>query len=312
MQSRCEQVECDPAQFITFPTPCRFKLEDQELIRSYIDRFHPESCEFNFSNLFCWQEVYDYSWFLFKGRLVIYDGVDKCGFMPLGEAFLPDELRDLSYHLICMGFGPDISISTRKYVDAFPDIDRFYTIRSERDHAEYIYRVDRLVDLTGVKLHKKRNLISQFKRRNPDYSVRPLKADDFSIALDFARHIIETGKKPSKDLEDEFKAIERAFDHFDSLGFEGIVLRVKNRMVAFCVFSRLNHDTYNIQFEKSDLAFKGAAQVINQETAKYLLNKCVYVNREQDLGIKGLRQAKLSYEPERLIIPQTLIFKTDI
>ena len=309
MKARCDQVECDPGQLITFPIPCRFKLEDQSLIRSYIDLFPPESCEFNFSNLFCWQEIYDYSWFLFKGRLVIYDGVNKCGFMPLGEAFGPDDLKDLSHRLICMGFEPDISICPREYVDAYPDIERFYTIREERDHAEYIYRVDSLTELTGTKLHKKRNLISQFKRRNPDYSIRPLKADDFPIARDFARHIIETREKPSQDLEDEFKAIERAFDNFDSLGFEGIAIWVNDRLVAFCVFSRLTHDTYNIQFEKSDLAFNGAAQVINQETAKFLLNKCVYVNREQDLGIKGLRQAKLSYEPERLIVPHTLIFK---
>jgi len=310
MKARCDQVECDPGQLITFPIPCRFKLEDQSLIRSYIDRFHPESCEFNFSNLFCWQEIYDYSWFIFKGRLVIYEGVNKCGFMPLGEAFLPDELKDLSHHLICMGFEPDISIYPREYVDAYPDIERFYTIREERDHAEYIYRVDSLAELTGTKLHKKRNLISQFKRRNPDYSVRPLKADDLPIARDFARHIIETREKPSQDLEDEFKAIEQAFDNFDSLGFEGIALWVNERLVAFCVFSRLTHDTYNIQFEKSDLAFKGAAQVINQETAKFLQNNCVYLNREQDLGIKGLRQAKLSYEPERIIVPHTLIFKS--
>jgi hypothetical protein len=230
--------------------------------------------------------------------------------MPLGEAFGPDELKDLSHHLIGMGFEPDISILPWEYVDAYPDIERFYTIREERDHAEYIYRVDSLAELTGTKLHKKRNLISQFKRRNPDYSIRPLKVDDFPIARDFARHIIETREKPSQDLEDEFKAIERAFENFDSLGFEGIALWVNDTLVAFCVFSRLTHDTYNIQFEKSDLAFKGAAQVINQETAKSLQNKCVYVNREQDLGIKGLRQAKLSYEPERLIVPHTLIFKT--
>jgi hypothetical protein len=310
MKARCDKVECDPGQLITFSIPCRFKLEDQSLIRSYIDRFHPESCEFNFSNLFCWQEIYDDSWFIFRGRLVIYEGVNNCGFMPLGEAFSPDDLKDLSHHLICMGFEPDISILPREYVDAYPDIERFYTIREERDHAEYIYRVDSLAELNGVKLHKKRNLISQFKRRNPDYSVRPLKIDDLPIARDFARHIIEIREKASQDLEDEFKAIERAFDNFDSLGFEGVGLWVNDRMVAFCVFSRLNHDTYNIQFEKSDLSFKGAAQVINQETAKFLQNKCVYVNREQDLGIKGLRQAKLSYEPERLIVPHTLIFKT--
>ena len=313
MQARCEKVACEPEQYITFPTPCRFKLADQELIRSYIDRFNPESCEFNFSNLFCWQEVYDYSWFTFKGRLVIYDGVNKCGFMPLGETLLPDELQELSHQLACMGFEPDISIFPKEFVVAHPGLEQFYTIREERDHAEYIYRVDRLVDLTGVKLHKKRNLISQFKRKNQEYSVIPLKSQDLSTVLDFARQWLEAGNNLSnnlsKDLNDELKAMEKAFDHFDSLGFEGIGLWVKDRLVAFSVFSRLNHDTYNVQFEKSDMAFKGAAQVINQETAMYLQNKCLYLNREQDLGIKGLRQAKLSYDPERLIVPHTLIFK---
>ena len=312
MQARCEKIACEPEQYFTFPTPCRFRLEDQALIRSYIDRFHPESCEFNFSNLFCWQEIYDYSWFTFKGRLVIYDGVNKCGFMPLGETLLSDELQALSHQLVYMGFEPDISIFPREFLDGHPDIERFYAIREERDHAEYIYRVDSLLDLTGVKLHKKRNLISQFKRRNPDYSVMPLKGDDLHTVLDFARQWLEAGKKPkeiSKDLSDELKAMEKAFDHFDSLGFEGIGLWSKDLLVAFSVFSRLNHDTYNIQFEKSDMAFKGSAQVINQETARYLLNKCLYINREQDLGIKGLRQAKLSYDPERLIVPLTLIFK---
>ena len=310
MQARCDKVEGEPERFITFPTPCRFKLEDQALIRSFVDQFQSESCEFNFSNLFCWQEIYDYSWFTYEGRLVIYDGISKRGFMPLGAKFLPEELASLSHQMICMGFEPDISIFPKEYMDIHPDIERLYTIKEERDHAEYIYRVDSLVDLNGIKLHKKRNLISQFKRRNPDYSVIPLKKDNLHAAWDFARDLLDARQKPSKDLEDEFKAIEKAFANFDCLGFEGIGLWINDRLVAFCVFSRLNHDTYNIQFEKSDMHFKGAAQVINQETAKYLQNKCVYVNREQDLGIKGLRQAKLSYEPERLLVPHTLVFKS--
>ncbi len=138
MKARCEEVECDPEQFIAFPTPCRFKLEDQELVRSFIDQFNPESCEFNFSNLFCWQEAYQYSWFTYKGRLVIYDGASKCGFMPLGAEFLPHELVALSHHLIGMGFEPNITIFHREYGDAYPDIEQFYTIREERDNAEYI------------------------------------------------------------------------------------------------------------------------------------------------------------------------------
>ncbi|MCP3940452.1 MAG: DUF2156 domain-containing protein [Desulfobacteraceae bacterium] len=312
MQAGCEEIECDPGQPIAFSAPCPFKLEHQELIRSFIDPFHPESCEFNFSNLFCWQDVYQYSWFTFKGRLVIYDGVNRCGFLPPGAKFLPDELLALSRHLICLGFEPDISIFPKEYEDVYPEIERFYTIREERDNAEYIYRVDSLAELNGTRLHKKRNLISQFKRSYPDYSVMSLKKADRHMVCDFTRYLLEVRGKPSRDLEDEFTVIEKAFNYFDCLGFEGLGLKVKNKLVAFCLFSRLNHDTYNIQFEKSDMVFKGAAQVINRETARYLRDKCVYVNREQDLGIEGLRRAKLSYGPERLIIPHTLIFKANM
>ena len=139
MKARSEQVRYDPEQFIAFPTPCRFKLEDQTLIRSFIDPFNPESCEFNFSNLFCWQEIYQYSWFIYEGRLVIYDGVNKCGFLPLGAKFMPHEIIALSNHLISMGFEPDISIFPGEYIDAYPGIEQFYTVLEERDNAEYIY-----------------------------------------------------------------------------------------------------------------------------------------------------------------------------
>ncbi len=71
---------------------------------------------------------------------------------------------------------------------------------------------------------------------------------------------------------------------------------------------QISHSTYDIQFEKFDTEFKGIGQVINQETAKYLSRKCRYLNREQDLGIKGVRQAKLSYEPVKLLTPCSLSF----
>ena len=309
MHSMCQGIECNPDQTIIFPSSRRFRLRDQELVQTYMDYFPSLSCEYNFSNLFCWQEIYKYSWFLHKERLLIYDGINNIIFMPLGPDFTPDEFADLSRHMINMGQEPDFCIVPRGYIDKYPGIDQFYTIQEERDHAEYIYRVESLATLTGTKLHKKRNLISQFKRFYPDYSVEPLKGLQVQVAGEFARNLLEARETLSKDLRDEFQAMGKAFDNFESLGLEGIVLKANKKLVAFSVFSPLNHDTYNIQFEKSDIACKGAAQVINQETARYLRNKCLYVNREQDLGIKGLRQAKLSYEPEQLLIPYTLKFK---
>jgi hypothetical protein len=109
----------------------------------------------------------------------------------------------------------------------------------------------------------------------------------------------------SQELVIELSAMEKAFDHFEDLGLEGLALMADRQMVAFSIFSPLNHDTWNVQFEKSDFDYKGAAQVINHQTALYLKDRCRYINREQDLGIKGLRQAKMSYEPETLFIPHT-------
>jgi len=286
----------------------RFTLNDQEIIQTYIDTFKPVSCEYNFSNLFTWQDAYKMSWTFYQERLLIYDGISQCAFMPLGEDFYPEELAILSLNLKNMGLKPDFSLATPEYLKRFPEIENYYTIKEERDSAEYIYDVESLGELTGTKLHKKRNLISQFKRSCPDFEVHLLKGEYKDKALDLAREMLKRRKESSKTLDQEFFAIKTSFDHFDHLGLEGLVLTVGSRVVAFSVFSKLNPSTYDIQFEKSDIAYKGAAQAINQETARYLKGRCRYLNREQDLGIKGLRQAKLSYEPVRLIAQCSLIF----
>jgi hypothetical protein len=168
--------------------------------------------------------------------------------------------------------------------------------------------VNKLNELKGKKLHKKRNLISQFKNSYPDYKVHLFKKGYKKEALGLARELMDRHCKPSKTLDQEYGAMQSAMDHFDALDLEGIAIFVNNKLVAFTIFSRLNHSTYDIQFEKADMNFKGASQMINHETAKSLKNKCQYLNREQDLGIKGLRQAKISYDPLQLIIPYTLTF----
>ena len=124
--------------------------------------------------------------------------------------------------------------------------------------------------------------------------------------LQLARSLISRQSPPPHDLIREMTAIEISFHYYDELELDGRVLTVNDRIIAFSVFSRLNSLIYNVQFEKSSFAFKGAAQVINHETAMALLPVCEFVNREQDLGLKGLRQAKMSYAPIKLLIPHTL------
>ena len=290
-----------------FPKFNRFELKDKELIHAYVKRFNPESCEYNFSNLLAWQEVYDLCFTLYQGRLLIYDGISQCTFMPLGDDFYPEELVVLALQLKTLGIEPCFGLITSDYLKKYPDIEAYFMVKEERDYAEYLYEVKSLCDLTGEKLHKKKNLISQFKRSYPDYQVHGIKGEFKTRCYSFAKELLNSHKQTSNDLVQEFLAIETSFRYFEELGLEGLAVTVGGRLVAFSVFSRLNASTYDIQFEKFDADFKGAAQVINHETAKHLQDVCQYVNREQDLGIQGLRQAKLSYEPVKLITPYTLV-----
>ena len=288
-----------------------FVLKDQKTIQQFVDTFKPLSCEYNFSNLFCWQKPSQLSWTLYQNRLLIYDNIDKCTFMPLGEKLPPKDLSKLSQSLQNISLTPDFSLVSIDYIEEFPEIEDYYTIKEERNYAEYIYDVNRLCDLRGKKLSKKRNLISQFKRTCPDFEIHLLASSSGLQKSSFrlAQDLLSKQAKPLNTLVQEFKALEEALYYFDKLGLEGIAVLVKNMVIAFSIFSTLNNSTYDIQFEKSDAEFKGASQVINHETAKYLQNKCQYLNKEQDLGIKGLRKAKLSYDPERLVIPYTLNYK---
>ena len=279
-----------------------FRLEDRTLIQHFIEQHATSSCEYNFANLFSWQDAYQLSWAIWEGRLLIYDGSSRMSFMPLGPELYPEELMVLSLCLEKVNYGGGFGLVTPEYVEKFPDIHEYYTVKESPESAEYIYDVNHLSELTGKKLHKKKNLVSQFTRYYPDFRVRRLDNDQIRRqAFDFASALMQRRKRRSKTLDQEICAIKASVDNFDALALEGIAITLGDHIAAFSIFSRLSPSTYDIQFEKSDPEFKGAAQVINLETAKYLRDKCRFLNREQDMGIAGLRQAKMSYAPVDLL-----------
>lgn len=300
-----QQIKKPPGSFDFSPV----HIEDKALIQKYTDKYQPESCEYSFANIYCWKEPYNNLWSIYKDRLVVYDGVNQTSFMPLGKKMAPHELAAFSKCMKKRGLGPDIGVVPSEYIENHPEVERYYTVVDERDSAEYIYSVEALCDLKGVKLHKKKNLISQFHRKYPNFSVAPMTDTLISKVKLLADQIYNSHERFLPGIENEHIALMQAFDNFDRIGLEGLVVNIGDDLVAFSVFSALNDDMYDIHFEKSCHQFKGAAQVINHETAKVLREKCRYVNREQDLGIQGLRQAKMSYDPETLYTVHTLVFK---
>ena len=102
----------------------------------------------------------------------------------------------------------------------------------------------------------------------------------------------------------ERAAIDKAFRHYSALGMEGLALSDGQNIIGMTMGSRLTHDTFDVQFEKALDAYDGAYPAVNWHFARYLREKypdLQWLNREDDMGLEGLRQAKLSYYPDRLV-----------
>ncbi len=291
-----------------FPEFKCIEIEDREIISRYAREYGLTSCEYSFANLYSWKDVHQRSWSLHRDRLLILDITNDNLFLPAGKSFGTRELVYLSHELKKRGMSGNVTMVPEAYIEQHPTLEKHYSIEKRRDHADYIYSVEKLTALKGRKLHKKKNLIAQFKRSWPDYTVVPVAGEVKHACRKLAQSLLARNLKISRSIREEHMALQRAFSNFDEIGFEGLALLVDGSLAAFSAFSRLNDGMYDIHFEKSDPAYKGAAQVVNYETAVFLTPRCEYVNREQDLGIEGLRQAKRSYDPERIESPYTLIY----
>ncbi|MGP1587326.1 MAG: DUF2156 domain-containing protein [Treponemataceae bacterium] len=185
------------------------------------------------------------------------------------------------------------------------------TIKNLPERSEYIYLTENLSNLSGKKYSKKRNHLHQFYKKYPIYKFELLNSENIELAYQIEeKWLLETIENEAKtentlDLQREQKIIKNAlenFDYFSKLcGMTGGIIFVKNIPIAFCLSSTLSSLVTDIHFEKclSEFARDGGYAVINNEFSKTVATK--YINREEDLGIEGLRKAKLSYYPEIIL-----------
>lgn len=277
------------------------ELSDKAVFTERLAELNRMSCECNFNNLFCWGEACLMRWHMLRERIILFSMQEREIQMPLGKYFTPAELAEISDFFIAhdYSFGSFFDVP-EEYIQAFPEIEKYFKVSCSEDYADYIYQVSDLADLSGSKLSKKRNLIKQFEREHPNHRVVSISQADAHETLKLALRL-NTFLDHSHYLLEENSALHKAFTYFDQLEIEGLIVFVDDEPVAFTVFSRQNHDSYDIHFEKASRDFKGASQFINHETAKLLSGKCKYLNREQDLGLPGLRKAKRSYAPDFML-----------
>lgn len=281
-------------------------LEDKEWIDPILRSCNYLSCEYCFGNHFIWKNVYREKVARIGGyyTLLLRDDEGERGnsfLFPAGQGPLEPVIEELLE--FCREEGMEFRLHSMPeeciplLEEAFPGRFR---ISENRDYADYIYRVSDLTDLPGKKYHGKRNHLARFRERN--WSFEPITDENFPECLAMNEEwcrIRDCGR--SEAIKSECCAVRRSFAYFRELGFFGGLLRVDGRVVAYTLGERLNSNTVVVHMEKALPDIQGAYVAINREFVANCCQEYEFVNREEDLGVEGLRKAKLSWNPAFLL-----------
>ena len=286
-------------------------IEDKEIIEEYIIPSDERDCDLSFANLCSWQFITESSYAVMDGLLVIRFAHPKWGheyFMPMnkrGEAVRAQALQvleqlareaDTKQEPLCLrGVSPALEeeLTGSRLGD--------FNFVKDRDYFDYVYQRQDLAELKGKHYQPKRNHVNKFKREY-NFTAEPLTQQAVAECLEFEASWCRVhGYEEDENILNERQAMVYAFEHWERLGLRGLVIRVEGKVAAFTFGAPINHDTFGVHFEKADIRIDGAYSAVNQFFAASLPEEYVYLNREEDLGIPGLRQAKLSYQPAFLL-----------
>jgi len=280
------------------------RLEDKAVLQAHLRRFPQRISGYTFASLVAWAVPYRFEWTFMSDDCVLF-----CRpYGPSGELHLLQplgvldagscerlfaEARRLAYPLKIL------SVS-KEFVAAHVEACGHFEAVEDRTGANYIYRASDLTTLAGRRYAKKRNLISQFLELYPDWKAEPLdlRCGPHCVNVLLAMAHAQGVSDDDPSLRDELAALDFTMKHVDELEQDGLMIRVQGEPVAFSVFERLDPEVFAVHFEKANRAYKGLFQIVNRESARRMeASGARLVNREEDLGDEGLRQAKLSYHP---------------
>ena len=298
------------------------RLEEKPWVDELLRRADYRGCDYNFTNLFVWSRAYHQEIARVDDFLVTHVcGRMGCSFMfPAGGGDLASVIRKLEEE--AAGRGEPlrlVCLTPRQMAELEEFFPGQFTFTADRDGYDYLYEIDRLADLGGKRLHAKRNHINRFMENNPSWTYEEITPESLGecLAMDkewYRRSLAREGEAEERDLGDEGVALRQAMEHYQALGLEGGPIRVYGEVVAFTMGDLLNSDTYDVHFEKAYGELQGAYAMINREFARWVRGRhpnVRYLNREDDMGVEGLRKAKESYYPDQMVEKHTAMWKRE-
>jgi hypothetical protein len=284
-------------------------VADKQLIQSFTLKSSFRSCYLAFASLYCWSGFFNTEFAVEGGRLFLRYMFDDeyVYFTPTGNDGNDEPLRQM-LHEATNGDRPFslqcVDAATCKSFDAIM-LEKFEW-NVNRDSSEYLYLRSDLENLAGKKFQPKRNHINQFLRTFPDYEYLPLTPEIMPECMALERQWRKNAEahEPFEAIETidaEHNALTTAFEHFAELDLIGAAIRANGKIVAFTYGAPINDEVFDICVEKADISILGTYPVINQQFVRRLPSRFIYINREEDLGVPGLRKAKLSYNPVEMV-----------
>ncbi|KLU67688.1 hypothetical protein DEAC_c00920 [Desulfosporosinus acididurans] len=281
-------------------------LDDKKWMEPLLTAADLSGCHQNFTNIFAWSKIYHYRVAQVDGFLVVKGVMDDVTyyFYPAGsgnlmivfEAMKQDAVS-CGHEFVLAGLSPE---NIKQLNSLYPE---HFEYREMRDSFDYVYFLDKLVSLAGNSLHSKRNYINRFKKENQDWAFEKITLDNLSDCWEMNKEWCKINPCDEGSIAEENCAVRRCFNNFAELSIEGGLIRLEGKVIAYTMGEKLNSDTYVIHVEKAFGYIPGAYQMINREFAATIKEKypdLVYVNREEDMGVEGLRKAKLSYHPDKM------------
>ncbi len=282
-------------------------IEDRDLFNKYLGQYRFYTYEYSFLTLYLWKKYCNVEYAIINDALIIRKNQEKMGsyFMqPLGCS--AGSLRETITELI------KIKREDPAFIHLFREIEEPFLYRlqdiyganmqyyEDLNNSDYIYETQKLINLSGDKLSKRKNLYHQFIN-SYDYSLQDIH-DKMVIrdCLDFSRSWLQEQKIKSAQMVCELAGIEDVLEHLERLNVIGMAVYEGEKVIAYTIGEKINCKMAVIHVEKGDIQYKGIYAFINKTFAEKYLQDTIYINREEDMGIAGLRKAKQAYDPVKL------------
>lgn len=289
------------------------EISDRAWVTECLSNAKSMNNEFTFGSVFVWQTGYETKICKYKDFFIARYGrqgnVAYCP--PIGKGDFKEAVEKILEDAKSIGVTPKIYGVTQPYKELiekhFPCV---FTFVEKDKYNDYIYEVEKMASLSGKKYHSKRNHITNFKKTYPDWTFEPISRDNINECIEMHTNWIKE-REDDSDYSFEFQAVLFAFENYEELGFVGGLIRANGNVIAYTMGEKQSENCFVTHFEKAPMDVRGAFPIINQEFTKNCLKDYKYVNREEDLGLEGLRKAKRSYYPEILLEKNVAVYGND-